>query len=180
MTNQTSQPPYTLGPDDKVAPVMIYTATSLYWGDAIVKSVIRVSTWLRTNAVPDRICLYNAKGIITTIHNAHPTSYTELHIAVSQIYAFHLMPPAKDPVDFDPTEPNRKMEPINALFGTFSVKGNLRLSAVTNLQKYLEVARETFTSIYDVEITNLALPSMGVISIPFMLVRQEPSVFTHR
>lgn len=181
-TTATSQTPaYSLGPDEKVVKVMVYTASSLYWGELVVKELIRVSTWLRTNTAPDRITLYNAHGVVTsTPSNAKPTHYVELNVPVSQILGFHLMPPAKDPVDYDPTEPNRRMEPISALVSTFSMKGFLRLSTNADLKKYLEVTREAFTALYDAEITNLVIPSLGPISTPYVLVRQETSTFTKR
>lgn len=170
-----------LGPDEKVAQVMVYTDDVLFWGDVVVKAIIRVSTWLRTNAVPDRIRLLNAKAILTTAgSNPRPTSYNEVLIPVAQIRAFHLMPPAIDPLDYDVTEPNRKMEPINALVGTFQVKGDLRLSTSSTLQKFLEITRENFTALYDAEITNLLIPTFGPLKVPYILVRQDTTVFATR
>jgi len=173
--------PANLAPDEKIAQVMLYTDNALYWGDVVVKSIIRVSTWLRTNTIPDRIAIHNAKTILTSSGaNPKPTSYNELLVAVTQIRAFHLMPPAKDPIDFDATEPNRKMEPVNALVGSFLVKGNLRISTSSSLNKFLEITRENFTALYDAEVTNLLIPSFGPLSIPYILVRQETTVFTTR
>jgi hypothetical protein len=170
--------PYTLASDDKVAKVMVYTENSLYWGNVVVKTMIRIGTWLRTNAVPDRITLYDARGIVTTSSvSLRPNTYSELNVAVNHIQVFHLMPPAKEPVDYDPTEPNRRMESVSALVGTFIINGNLRLSTSSNLRKHLEVNREIFTSLYDTEITNLILPSLGTISVPSVLVRQESTIF---
>ena len=172
---------YTLAEDEKAAQVMIYTMNFLFWGEVVVKSIIRVSTWLRTNTVPDWIPLYNAGSIVTTSGTAPRTnSYSELFVAVPQINAFHLSPPAADPLDFDPTEPNRRMEPVNAIIGTFQMKGHLRIAASSSLRRYLEVTRETYTPIYDVEITNLVLPAFGPVKVPFMLIRQGAAVFSAR
>lgn len=173
--------PLTIAPDEKSAQVMVYTSSSLYWGDVILKSVIRVSTWLRTNAVPDHISLYNARALYTGAGAVpRPLVYKELHIPVSQTLAFHLVPPASDPVDFDPTEPNRIMEPVSVLFGAYSVKGFLRISATSSIRKFLEVTRESFSALYDAEITCLSLPTMGAVSVPFILFRQETATFTKR
>uniref|UniRef100_A0A7C4PGZ5 Uncharacterized protein n=1 Tax=Anaerolinea thermolimosa TaxID=229919 RepID=A0A7C4PGZ5_9CHLR len=181
MTSATQGVVIPKGQDEKSEKIMVYTSTSLYWGEVVVKEVIRVSTWLRTNAAPDRITLYNASGIITTTAvNAKPFHYGELNIPVSQIHAYHLMPPARDPIDFDPTEPNRRMESVTALVSTFMFKGSLRLSANADLKKYLEVTRESFTAIYDAEITNGVIPSLGPISVPFVLVRQDTTTFAKR
>jgi hypothetical protein len=179
MTDVTTQtPPYTVGPDDKVASVMLYTANYLCWGEVVVKNMIRVSTWLRTNSAPDRVCIYNAKAVNANAATpAKPLQFREFHVAVSQILAFHLVPPAKDPPDFDPTEPNRRMEKVNLLVGNFKVDGCLRLSTKSNVSKYLEVARESFTPVYDAQIVNPTMPAMGVISVPYLIVRQEATIF---
>ncbi len=172
---------YTLAEDEKTVQVMIYTLTSLYWGEVVVKSIIRVSTWLRTNTVPDWIPLYNAGSIVTTSGTAPRTNnFTELFVPVPQIIAFHMLPPAADPLDFDPTEPNRRMEPVNALVGTFQVKGSLRITASSSLKRYVEVTRESYTSLYDAEITNLVLPAFGPIKVPYILIRQGAAIFTTR
>lgn len=179
MAETAQTKPYTLGPDDKVAQIMAYTANALYWGEAVVKELIRVSTWLRTNTAPDRICLYNAHALMTSLGAAaRPMQFKELHIATSQINVFHLMPPAKDPLDYDPTEPNRRMQPVTILISNFRIDGNMRLASSTSLAKFLEVTHETFSAIYDVQISNPAIPSFGTISVPYALIRQEVGIFT--
>jgi len=172
---------YTVAEDEKTVQVMIYTLTSLFWGEVVVKSIIRVSTWLRTNTVPDWIPLYNAGSIVTTSGTAPRTNnFTELFVPVPQIIAFHMLPPAADPLDYDPTEPNRRLEPVNALIGTFQVKGGLRITTSSSLKRYVEVTRESYTSLYDAEITNLVLPAFGPIKVPYILIRQGAAIFTAR
>jgi hypothetical protein len=179
MTQTVQTPAFTLNPDEKSAQVMIHTINGLYWGDVVVKQVIRVSTWLRTNTAPDRICLYNAKFLSTlTSTVAKPTQFRELYISTSQVLAFLLMPPAKDPLDYDPTEPNRRMQPVSILIAGFRVDGNLRLAGQTNLAKFLEVARENYSAVYDAKISNPNMTGLGVISVPYLLVRQEAAIFT--
>ncbi len=174
-------PAYILAADEKAAQVMIYTMNALFWGETVVKTIIRVSTWLRTNSVPDWIPLYNAGSIVTTSGTAPRTiSFIEVDVPVNQIIGFHLLPPAADPVDYDATEPNRRMEPVNALIGTFQVKGSLRINASVTLRHYLEVTRENFTTLYDAEITNLILPAFGPVKVPYILIRQAAAIFTTR
>lgn len=180
MTDEKKQPLYTLGEYDKIAQVMVYTASSMYWGEVVVKSAVRVSTWLRTNTAPDWICLYNARGLLTVGSSPKPNNYSELHVATSQVMCFHLLPPAKDPLDFDPTEPNRHMEPVTTLVGGYMIKGHIRISDSANLAKFLEVTRENFTALYDCEVHNLSIPSMGAIAVPYLIIRQESAVFTSR
>ncbi len=172
---------YTLEADEKSAQVMIYTLNALFWGETVMKAIIRASTWLRTNSVPDWIPLYNAGSIVTTSGTPPRTvSFTEIAVPVIQIIAYHLLPPAADPLDYDATEPNRRMEPVSALIGTFQVKGLLRINASATLRRYLEVTRENYTPLYDAEITNLILPAFGPIKVPYILIRQTAAVFTTR
>lgn len=180
MSQNTSTPPYTLASDEKTAQVMAYTYNNLYWGEVVVKERIRVSTWLRTNSAPERLTIYNAKVMnVISATQARPLAYKELNLAVPQILAFHMMPPARDPLDYDSTEPNRKMEPVSVIVSSFRVDANLRLSSQSSLSKYLEVNRENFTGLYDAKISNMVISSMGIISVPFLLVRQETAVFTY-
>ncbi len=181
MATATQPVTHHVGPDEKAVQVMAYTASSLFWGEVVVKDMIRVSTWLRTNAAPDRITIYNAKSLVTLSPNAvRPASYPEVNIPVPQILAFHIAPPGKDPIDYDPTEPNRQMLPVNALFSTFIVKGSLRLSTNADLKKYLEVTHEAYTALYDAEITNMLIPNFGPVVVPYVQVRQELTTFTLR
>ena len=66
--------------------------------------------------------------------------FTELHVATTQINVFHMIPPAKDPLDYDPTEPNRQMVPVSMLVSNFRIDGHLRLATIGSVAKFLEVA----------------------------------------
>jgi hypothetical protein len=172
-------PIYNISSDEKVVPVMAYTGNSIIWGDVVVKMVIRVSTWLRTNMAPDTLCLYNAKLLATNNSSAilHPLSTPELHLPASQVLAFLIVPPAKDPLDYDLNEPNRRMDPTTVLAGSARIDGFIRFATMSNLKKYLEINKESFTPIYDAEITNLAIPSLRAIHVQYVLVRQSTSLF---
>jgi hypothetical protein len=181
MSDATPPKPYTLEVGEKVTPVMVYTLTTLARGEIITKEQMRVSTFLRTQAAPEFLGLYNAQALVfggpTGIQQA---SYSEYYIPASQILAYHLVPPAKDPLDYDPSEPNRKMEPATTLVGTFRFNGFLRMATAANLNKYLAVARESFFSMYDVEITNPGLPSASALKVPTVLVRLGTAVLALR
>ncbi len=178
MTISQVTPPYILGPDDKVTPMMIYTLQNLFVGEAVTKTMVRISTWLRTNTAPERITLYNARVInILNATPPRPMQLTEVNISLSQVLAYHMSPPGKEPLDFDATEPNRKMEPTTMLVSSFRIDGNLRISTRSSVTKFLEVTRENFTSIYDAKITNILITSLSPIAVPFLMVRQETTLF---
>jgi hypothetical protein len=164
--------------DEKVSSVMAYTLNGIFWGEVITKSAIRVSTWLRTNSAPDYITLYNARALNTNLSgNPNPALFHDLHIPTPQIIAFHLLPPAKDPLDYDPEEPNRKMELVTILQGNFRIDGKLRLSQQTVLGKYLEVTREQFTPMYEADLRCLTMTALGAMHVPYVLVRQNSSIY---
>ncbi len=178
MTQTTPTPLYTLAEDDRAVGLMLYTANALIWGEVVVKQAIRASTWLRTNAAPDKIVLFGAKMLLTTTTGAvQPASHREMIIPVNLVNAYHLIPPASDPLDYDPTEPNRMMAPVAVLLGSTRISGKMRMTQQSNLQKYLDVAHESFTSIYDAEIRNILLPSLGTLKVSFLQVRLEASIF---
>jgi len=172
---------YPVGPDEKVANIMTYTISGVSWGEVVVKEVIRPSTWLRTNSAPDNVCLYNARTLIATAGGTPKSlAFPELHLMTSQILAYHLIPPAKDPLDYDPSEPNRKMDEITVLFGSFRIDGKLRLSTRTDLARFLEVTRESYTALYDADISSPIMPALSVMHVPYVQVRQAACSFANR
>jgi len=169
---------FTVGEDEKNANIMVYTQSAIHWGTIVVKNAIRVSTWLRTNLAPDILTIYNAHTLNTSVPaSVKSISSREIYIFTNQILAFHLLPPQEDPLDFDPTEPNRYMDPVTVLIGSFKIQGYLRLSLLFNTEKYLDVTREIFTSIYDAEINNIAIPSSNPMKVPYLIVRQNSVIF---
>jgi hypothetical protein len=180
MSEQTPLP-VKVGPGEKSAGIMVYLPHGICWGDVVVKEQIRASTWLRTNSAPEYVCIYNAKMLMTTA-GGQPRSimYPELHIPVSYVQAMHLLPPAKDPPDYDTTEPNRKMEPVTVFSGTFKMDGNVRMASQFNLARFLEITHVTFLSLYDVDISCLTMPALGVMKVSFAIIRQTTSSLAAR
>lgn len=173
--------PYTLSDEDKATPVMIYTANSLLVGEVVTKKVIRVSTWMRTPMVPQYINIYNAQLIeLSSKSNPRSSSFSELFLPAHQVIAFHMRPPESDPLDYDPDEPMRKMEPVTALIGPFRFDGRVRMSTQTNLESYLDVIKEDFTSIYDIQVISPNVPTWKPFDVPFALLRRDRVVFAPR
>ncbi len=178
---EESKPPIPeIQEDEKSANVMVYTQSAIHWGMLIVKQAVRISTWLRTNLAPEVLTIYNVHSLLTNIPGAKPIPSRVLYLFTSEVLAFHMIPPQVDPPDFDPTEPNRYMDPVSILVGTFRIDGHIRLSLISNVEKYLDRTREEFTSIYDARISNIANPSAGVMKVPYLIVRQNAVVYTKR
>jgi len=177
-TSFSTRPP--LGDDEKATAVMVYTDSFLYWGEVTTKAVIRVSTWLRTNTAPDYLCLYNAMALLPGAStNPKPVRFPEMHIPAAKVIGFHMLPPAADPLDYDPNEANRKLEPVVALVGQFRMDASMRMATKSDLKRYLEVSRETFSTLYDVTISHPGIAYLNLPKIAFVLVRQAATTFAH-
>lgn len=178
MTDSPASLPYTLTADDKAANIMIYTSAGLCWGTVVVKNQIRVNTWLRTNSAPEIICLYNARSLsIAGGGQPKVLAFRELYLPTPQMIAYHLRPPAAEPFDFDPTEPNRKMEPVSVMVGHFKFDGSLRIASRINLATHLEISREPFTPLYDVMISCPAMPALTPIKVNYTLIRNQSASY---
>lgn len=161
---------YILRPDEKTSLVMLYSMHSVVRGEAVVKqNVPRVNIWLRTDGAPRYIHILKAQVLVFGGSPVKASSYAELYFPTSEVIAFHTLPPVDEPLDYDPDEADRRMEPVDLLVGTFVMKGQIRISTHTEVDHTLESARVSWMSIYDVSITNPYLPQMPALEVPMLL-----------
>ena len=169
---------YILRPDERTTPVMLYTHQSVVRGEVITKeSVHRVNIWLRTDGAPKYMHLLKPQVLVFGGSPVKSLSYSELYFPTSQLIAFHTMPPTDEPLDYEPSEANRMMQPLDVLVGTFVMKGKIRISTQTEVGTSLEVARVAWMSLYDATITNPYLPQMPPLQIPMVLVNPTHIAF---
>lgn len=162
---------YILRPDERTTPVMLYTQESVVRGEVVTKeSVHRINIWLRTDGAPKYMHLLKPQVLVFGGNPVKPHSYSEIYFPTSQLIAFHTLPPTNEPLDYEETEANRMMQPVDVLVGTFVMKGKIRISTQTEVGTSLEVARISWMSLYDVTITNPYLPQMPPMNIPMVLV----------
>ena len=162
---------YILRPDEKKTPVMIYTQNSLARGEMVTRDNIhRVSVWLKTQGIQQFAHILNPTILIFGGAPPRSLTYTEVFFPTERIIGFHLVPPSDEPLDYDPAEENRAMHDVEALVGTFVMKGKLRVSTHAEFGTTLEVARVSWMSLYDVEVTNPYLPQMPPMNVPMILL----------
>lgn len=158
-----------LAADEKLVPVMIYTPTMLVRGDYLAKEHVRVSILLRTQGVPNYLYVRNAHVMVFGGTPPKSLSFPEMFVPTPSVIAFHLVPPAQDVMDYDASEANRIMQPMDMVVGTFHFKGHVRMSAQTEIGVSLEVMRISWLSIYDTQITNPYL-SQFQIQVPLLVI----------
>ncbi|RPI25599.1 MAG: hypothetical protein EHM70_19890 [Chloroflexota bacterium] len=177
MTATEKPKSYTLEFEEKTTPVMVYMASGMVWGEVVHKEMVRVSFWLRAPIPPQIITVYDSQMLYTTGNNP-PSTFSELHVPVSEILALHILPPAHEPLDYDEMEPNRKMEPVTALAGAFRFDGKLRMATSSTVKKFLDVVKENYTSLYDVHASQPLRPNLKPLHVPFVLLRRETCIFS--
>lgn len=157
-------------PDEKTTPVMLYTAAGAIRGELVTKSAVRVTTFLRTEGAEGHLRLLRAQMLLF-YGGPHSQSFTELSWPTCDILAFHLLPPAVEPLDYDESEKNRVMQPVMLLVGTFHFAGKLRISSASDLATSLAAVRTGWMSVYEVSIKNPLLPQMNPLQVPMAVVR---------
>lgn len=158
-----------LAPDERFVTTILYTSNMLARGDFVAKENSRVSILLRTQGVPNYIHLIKPQVVLFGGTPPKPLAYSEIFIPTPQVLGFHIAPPEHDVMDYDPTEQNRIMQPVDVLIGLFLAKAKIRISSQTDVATSLDVARSPWLSIYDAEITNPYLPQFK-IQVPMLLV----------
>ena len=165
-----------LAADEKTATVMVYTNSMLARGEVITRENVRVSIWLRTDGVPNYIHLYKTQVVSFAGSTPKTFSFPEMFIPIAQVAAFHLAPPAQDPLDYDASEGNRIMQPLDIMISSFIINGRMRISSQSDISTSLDVMRTLWISIYDAEIVNPYLAQLNV-QVPFLLVNSNQMSF---
>jgi hypothetical protein len=166
----------TLAPDEKLVMVMVYTQNMLVRGELIAPEGVRVSIWLRNQGISNYVHLVNSQVLMLGSGAPKSVSYSESYIPTDQVTAFHIAPPAADPLDYDLQEGNRMMAPVTALAGSFLIKAKMRISAQTDLGQSLDVVRTAWLSLYEAEITNPTMAQFN-IQVPMLLVSSTAASF---
>jgi len=169
---------YKLAEDEKVTAVMAYTNTSIYWGDAITKKAIRVGGWMRSDFSPLILELRNAHVLIFGGPTPISLHYKNIYLPYESLVAFDVMPGVKEDLYYDATEKKRLMLPVSAFVGAFRFDGKFRLSSMTSVLRTLEVAKEDFMPLYEVEASHPGLPVGSVVKIDYVTVKRSLAVWS--
>lgn len=170
-----------LANDERTAQVMVYTSQAIWWGNIVIKEKVRINMWLRTSVAPEIVHIDQAKMFFQTPSELNkPLALKDAHIFTNDILAYHILPPEKEPLDYDPNEPNRHFEPVTCFSGAFRFDGTVLLSNLHNIGRYIETTRERFISLYDAEVYYPLRPSQTPLKSPQILVRVATASFVSR
>lgn len=178
MTENSQDSFSNLAEDEKSTPVMVYTSNGLSWGHLVTKKTILPERILIGVTPPDFITLNNAQTSFSYGNTlSKPIKYTELHIPYGGIHGFHLMPPYKATLDYDPSELNRVMVPVTIHVGAFHFLANFRISTQASIKTMLEVTKSDFITVYNAEISHPGNQNMKPIQVNFALINRTASIF---
>lgn len=166
----------TLASDEKSTLVMVYTHSELLRGEVVTKQNVRVSIWLRTDGAPRYFHLMNAQKLFLGSGPVKSSNHSEIYVPIAEVIAFHIAPPAQDPLDYEEGEKNRATQLVFAGVGSFIFKGIVRYSSQTGFNASLEMVH-SWLSMYDTEITNPGLPQMSALVVPMLLVNPGQVTF---
>ncbi len=164
---------YTLGAGEKSSLVMAYTQNLLVRGEVVSTDNVRVNTWLRTVGVPEYMHIIKSQVLMFGSGSVKNLTYSEFYLPVATVLGFHPLPPVPNEPDYAVDEKNRVMVPITAIVGTFLFKGKLRISSLSGFSSSIELAHSTWTSLYEVEISNPYLPQMQPVHVPMALLSSK-------
>jgi hypothetical protein len=160
---------YALAQDEKTVTLMLYTVHGLIRADVVAKLNVRVNIWLRTDSAPKYFHLLKPTSILLGAGQVKSLNQPEMFLPTAMILAYHLAPPEIETLDYEPDEAHRVMCPVTAVLGSFTFKGEARISAQTEFGITIEVARTPWMSLYNVDISNPFLPQLAM-HVPMMMV----------
>jgi prepilin-type processing-associated H-X9-DG protein len=168
---------YSLGPNEKTTPVVVYARNKLIQGDLVTIENARVSIWLRMQNLPNYIHLLKANILFFDGSAPKSLEFNEYYFPIERIIAFHLAPPAIEQLDYNPDASDRTLVDVSLILGEFLLKGKIRLSTRADFATGLELSHMTWLSVYEAEITSPFLAQIPVIHTPMMLVNPRQVSF---
>lgn len=146
------------------SPLMVYTAHGLIWGNMLHNENILATRTLTGVTMPEFITLSDAQFLnIEPNYISPPASHQHIHVPTATILGYHLTPPHRDQLDYDHTEPNRKMVPVTLYLGALQARAVMRIASVSSIRTTLGAVKASFVSLYDLEIYHPNNPKLAPI-----------------
>jgi len=161
---------YTLEAGEKASQVMVGTAHALMWGDLVTKEQISVSAFLNTLA-EDFVPLHDVKILfLAPVQQMPPVERVMVHVKLEEILMFFEMAGT----EAAPQETHvRRLEPVEAIIGSFHLEGSILKSPLANLHTMLLVSKDPYLQLYQATVRHVAKPWLGTMTANVILVRRE-------
>ncbi|MDD3827973.1 MAG: hypothetical protein PHY79_18560 [Anaerolineae bacterium] len=168
---------YTLEAGEKASQVMVGTAHTLMWGDLVTKEQISVSAFLNTLA-EDFVPLHDVKILfLAPTQQMPPLERPTVHVKLEEILMFFEMA-GTEPM---PEETHvRRLEPVEAILGSFYLEGSILKSPLANLHTMLLVSKDPYLHLYQGSVRHVAKPWLGTMAANAILVRRESLIMAVR
>ena len=163
--------------NEKTVPAMVYARSRLIWGQLVHPETVRPQMWLKHTLAPEFMHLVDAQVIVFGGREPVRAAYPSVHMPVSRILAFHLLPPAEYEPDYDEFEPNRVMADVVVSCDIFRFDGLCRIATIADFSSSIQGFREIFRPFYAVSVSHPTTPSMQPLLVPYVLIRTEEVVY---
>lgn len=168
-----SEKTYTLQQGEKATQVMIGTPDLLIWGDLVTKENVQIHAYLMT-IVEDFVLLKDAKVLfLAPAQQVAPVIKREIYVKREEILLFYSM---SHPVPLPEESEVRRFEPLEALIGSFQVKGDLLKAPVATLENVLLVSKDDYIPFYRATLQHTAKPWLGSFASDMIQVRRDRMV----
>jgi hypothetical protein len=168
---------YTLASDEKATQVMIGTSDVLLWGDLVTKEQAVISAFLNTLA-EDFVPMRDVKVLFLAPTQQHsPAERRSVHVKLEEILLFFAV---ANPEPLPQETEVRRLEPIEAIVGSFQIEGAILKSPIASLDTMLLVSKDAYMPIYKAQIRHVAKPWLGAFAANIVMVRRDRlTIATH-
>ena len=161
---------YSLGAGEKVSQVMIGTPNLLVWGDLLTKERVSIAGFMNTLAEA-YVPLHDANILfLTPAEKTAPVTRPVVYVKLEEILLLFEVGASQPP----PEETKvRRLEPLEALIGSYQIEGSLFKSPIATLQNMLLVAKDAYLPLYKATIRHVAKPWLGTFSADLVQIRRD-------
>jgi hypothetical protein len=161
---------YTLEAGEKASQVVVGTPHTLIWGDLVTKEQIPVTAFINTLA-EDFVPLHDVKILfLAPTQQVPPLERAMVHAKLEEmLFVFEMGGGEALPEETQV----RRLEPVEAILGSFHLEGSILKSPLASLHTMLLVSKDSYLHLYSASIRHIAKPWLGTMAASTVLVRRD-------
>ncbi len=168
---------YQLKDSERTVGAMVYSPMRMIWGNLVHPEPIQPQVWLKHTAAPEFLHFIDAQIVVFGGRKPARASMTEIHIPLSEVLAFHLLPAEESVPDYDPTEPNRAMKEVVVSCSIFRFEGLVRVATIADFGASIEGFRDLYRPFYAVSVSHPTAVEFEPMVVPYVLIRTDHIVY---